>query len=223
MKMSDDSEPSQLKIIADSELTEIATDTSEIVLDGLLDDGVLKDIPVFGWAVKVFKAQRSIRDRLFLKKVALFARGTERVSEEKREEFKKKIEEDHEHRKKVGESLILFLERHERLEKSLMLGKLFAAYLNKDISYRDFSRLAAALDRAVLEDLEALHNNASHLQMLRSQVEEGLYRCGLMRIEIEVSGEGHEILSGRYSDQKEGRVNYKLNEYGWLFLKHATS
>jgi hypothetical protein len=221
--MDNDSEHSLLGSIADSDLSEIAIDTSEIVLDGLLEEGVLKDIPVFGWAVKAFKAQRSIRDRLFLKKVALFAQGARTVSGEKHEEFKRKIEDDKEHRKRVGESLLLFIERHERLEKSLLLGKLFAAHLNNDISYQDFSQLAAALDKAVLEDLEALRNNIPHLHMLRSQVREGLYRCGLMRIEIKVPAPSRKLFQAGIPTKSEGKVQYKLNQYGTLFIKHAFS
>ena len=221
--MANDFENSQLKLIAESDLSEVAIDTSEIVLDSLLDDGILKDIPVFGWAVKAFKAQRSIRDGLFLKKVALFAQGAQNVSDEKREEFRKRIEDDKQHCKRVGESLLLFLERHERLEKSLLLGKLFAAHLNNEISYQNFSQLAAALDRAILEDLQALRNNVQYVHMLRESVNEGLYRCGLMRIEIEVPAPSRKLFQAGIPTKSEGRVHYKINELGTLFIRHAFS
>jgi hypothetical protein len=216
-----DSEDSLIRSIADSDLSDVAIDTSEIILDSLVEDGVLKDIPIFGWALKALKAQRSIRDALFLKKVALFAKGARAVSGEKREEFKKRINDDKEHRKRVGESLLLFLERHERLEKSLYLGRLFAAYLNNDITYAQFSQLAAALDKAVVEDLEALRKNISHLHMLRQQVNEGLHRCGLMRIEIEVPAPNRKLFQSGIPTKGEGKVKYKLNGYGTLFVKYA--
>jgi hypothetical protein len=218
-----DSEDSLIESIADSDLSEVAIDTSEIVLDSLLEDGVLKDIPIFGWAVKAFKAQRSIRDGLFLKKVALFAKGARTVSGQKREEFKKRINDDKEHRKRVGESLLLFLERHERLEKSLLLGRLFAAHLNSNITYAEFSQLAAALDKSVVEDLEALQKNMPHLFMLRAQVNEGLYRCGLMGIEIEVPAPSRKLFQAGIPTKGEGKVKYKLNRYGTLFITHAFS
>ena len=46
-------------------LNEIGQDITEVVLDSLLEDGVLKDLPVVGTIVKVFKGAMDIRDRLY--------------------------------------------------------------------------------------------------------------------------------------------------------------
>ncbi|MDX6531677.1 MAG: hypothetical protein QOH41_3967 [Blastocatellia bacterium] len=52
----------------ESNLVEVATEIGEVALDSFLQPGVLREIPIFGWLVKFYGAQQSVRDRLFVKK-----------------------------------------------------------------------------------------------------------------------------------------------------------
>ena len=73
MKKGSDSEnlgDSLIKSVTQAGAGEIARDISEIALDSVLDGGLLKDVPVFGWFAKFYAASITMRDHLFLKKVA---------------------------------------------------------------------------------------------------------------------------------------------------------
>jgi hypothetical protein len=120
--------------LKESNLVEVATEIGEVALDSFLQQGLLREVPILGWLVKFYGAQQSIRDRLFVKKIAAFYKGAGKASPEERAKFRKKIETNKEYQKKVGESLLLLIERHERFEKSLLLGRLFASLMSGDLS-----------------------------------------------------------------------------------------
>jgi len=54
------------------DLQEVAIDLSEVALDSLTDNEIIKDIPVVGTFVRLARATMSIPDRIFAKKVERF-------------------------------------------------------------------------------------------------------------------------------------------------------
>ncbi|MBE9197903.1 MULTISPECIES: hypothetical protein [unclassified Nodularia (in: cyanobacteria)] len=179
-------------------LSEMTTEFGDIALDAVFDEkeGFLKEIPIFGWFVKSYGAVINVRDRLFLKKVANFLYGTSRVPEQEREKFQNKMESDSIFSQKVGESLVLLLDRHEDFEKSLILGKIFAGYMKGAIDDVTFSKLANIIDRAFISDLKNLENYYSKLSeyepscgkpfsnFLDDATCQSLYTVGLIRAEL---------------------------------------
>jgi hypothetical protein len=181
-------------------LSEITTEFSDIALDMVLKqkDGFLKEIPIFGWLIKGYGAVINVRDQIFMKKVANFLYGTAIVSEQEREKFKNDISNDQEFSRKVGESLVLLLDRHEDFEKSLILGKIFAGYMKGVIDYITFSKIANIIDRAFIDDLKNLEKYYSKLNeykpssgkpfstFLDNETCQSLYAVGLIRAEAYV-------------------------------------
>ncbi len=215
--------------IGQSNLSEVAAEAGDVILDSLLEDGVLKDVPVFGWLFKAYNAGQSISDRLFMRKVAAFLYGVGDAPAEKREEFQREVAEDDKYRRKVGENLLLLIDRHERLEKSALLGRMFASHVKGDLTHELFLRLAAALDRAITEDLQGLQRSGMYdeyeghylLHMLDEHVKEGLNRCGLVGIESHLeTREIQRSLERDYSGVRM-RVDYRLSDLGKLFVEHA--
>ena len=168
-------------------------------------------------------ATRNIRDRLFLKKVFNFYLGAAEATPEEREEFCKKIEDDIKYKKKVGESLLLLIERHERFEKSFMLGRLLAIQIKGLISHEDFMRLASAVDRSTLEDLNALHESEGYEHSLSKAVSESLYKCGLMGMKLDVKRVSRKLLEMMPDAPREVVASYRLNRLGDLLIKHGFS
>ncbi|MCH7870017.1 MAG: hypothetical protein IH881_20185, partial [Myxococcales bacterium] len=58
-------ESALLNSIADNNLKSLAVDGTELLLDSMLDDGVLKDIPVIGVLARLRSAGVHVRDALF--------------------------------------------------------------------------------------------------------------------------------------------------------------
>jgi hypothetical protein len=174
---------------------DIASDVAEIALDSILEVGLLETIPVFGWLIKGYNVFGAIRDRTFLKKIANFLNGTEDISVLDKEQFLEKIKADPVLSRKVGESLVLLLERHEDFEKSYILGKLFSRYVRGKIEYEVFLRVAKAIEIAFIGDIRNLekiyksieeYDPAQGLQFshwLDDMTSQSLYSSGLVRAE----------------------------------------
>lgn len=137
-------------------LADISEDIAEVVLDSLLDEGVLKDLPVVGTIVKVFKGAMDIRDRVFVAKVARFLFQLSKIPLEKRLLFKEKLNADLKLRRKLGLTLTLLLDRLDDIEKPDFVAWCFNAYLNDNITIDAFRRISSAIDIAFIDDLKAI-------------------------------------------------------------------
>ncbi len=189
------------------ELNEIGYDIAEIAFDSLLDDGILKDLPIIGTIVKVFKGAMDIRDRIFIVKVARFLFHLTGTPFEHRQSFKQKINEEPKLKRRLGESLVLLLDRLDDLEKTDFMAKCFAAYLAGNISFDQFRRLAVALDMAFVDDLKTICRD-------NVEEEEGIYLANLSRtglVEFRASG-----VEGTWNEM--GTIRYSLSPLGRLFV-----
>lgn len=160
------------------ELSDLALDLSEVGLDTLLDAGFIKDLPAIGTIVKLFKAGGDIRDRLFLAKIAKFLFKLNEIPFEDRHVFKQKVSSDANYKKKVGQALVIILERLDDLEKPEMIGKCFSYFLLDKITFAQFRRLSSAIDLAFIDDLKGVLG----LRVERiGSFKENLARTGLVK------------------------------------------
>ncbi len=53
-----------VKSITDTSLSDVFANAADITLDAFMDEGLLKDIPVFGWIFKTYKAGVTISSTL---------------------------------------------------------------------------------------------------------------------------------------------------------------
>ncbi len=176
-------------------VSDIAAEAAEIALDSVLNEGLLEEVPVFGWIKKSYNVVGAVRDRLFLKKVANFLLGTQSISNDEREIFLGKLNNDAAFSKNVGESLVLLIDRQDNFEKSLILGKLFSRYVRGYIEYEMFLKLAKAVEIAFVDDLRNLEKYYASIDAydskqerpfsdwLDDEVSQSLYTSGLIRSE----------------------------------------
>lgn len=157
-------EDALIETIASANALDLLSDVGEVGIDRLLMEGPLHDVPILGGIVKTAKLGIAIRDRTFAKKVLRFLFQLQSVPHEEREAFAEKMS-DADLRERVGDQLILSLDRLDDAEKANLLGLMFRAYVRDRVSYQEFNRLAAAIDRARFADLVALRDG---LRLMRN-------------------------------------------------------
>lgn len=81
---------------------------------------------------------------------------SEKKHPDERTKFEKELEVDHKLRTKVGENLLLILERIDHFEKASVLAKVFAGRLRGDIDKDTFYKLGTAINNASITDLRTL-------------------------------------------------------------------
>jgi hypothetical protein len=138
------------------EVKDILIDYSEIGLGNFLDEDVLREMPILKTIIACRKTWTAIHDQLFLKKVLDFMRACPKFTEAEKENFIKEQLSDAKKARKLGDSLVLILDRLDDFEKPEMLAKVFAMYVRGKTSFEEFRQLAAAIDIGFIEDLKGL-------------------------------------------------------------------
>ncbi len=116
--MASDVERSLVDTLRQSDLTNIAEDATEIALDQIVDEGLLQNIPVVSTLTRLIKTDVTIRDHQFAKKLLNFLSSLSDVPPEKRKEMIDRLEADPNYRQRVGDSIILLLERSKKMRLS---------------------------------------------------------------------------------------------------------
>lgn len=83
----------------------------EAVIDAATQDEVIKNIPVVGTVAKLLKAAGAFRDKIFAAKLARFFQTLDETTPEAREKIRQKIATSPDEAQKVGETLLLVLEK----------------------------------------------------------------------------------------------------------------
>ncbi len=172
---------SLLKTIAQSNAIEAFAELGEVFLDEAIESGLLQDIPIVGTFSKLLNAKVKIQDEFFIKKVKKFVLCLQDIDHNTRNKFQEKLRNDPEYSQKVGEKLVIILDRLDDEGKAELLGKLFRAYLGEKIDQQMFFRLSQAIDKAFFYDLiDLVYSKKS--RKYNQLVYEQLQNTGLVKI-----------------------------------------
>ncbi|MES2373425.1 MAG: hypothetical protein V4557_12645 [Bacteroidota bacterium] len=147
--------------IVSDKLSELAADAAELGLDSLLADGVVKDIPVIGSLYKLAKVAMGIRENIFAKKVLKFLIELKGIPGEERKKFIAGLDSDTHKIHKVGEKIIVILERLDDIDKATIVGRLLRAAIKEYIPYEHFLKLSSIVDKAFFTDLQQLKGQST--------------------------------------------------------------
>lgn len=134
------------------------SDLVEVGLDAIMDDGILKDIPILSTAVAVYKIGSSIKERNNLKKLIVFlnALNSGILDERKRNEYQQKFKSNEKFRNQEIEYLLVLIDRYISYDKPQLLAKLYLAYLDGIIIWEELTMYAEVIDRFLLLDCGTL-------------------------------------------------------------------
>lgn len=186
-------------------LGSLAADCAELGLDSILDDGIVKDIPILGTIIKAAKIGLNIRDRIYVKKIYNFLAQVGRTTQEQRDEFVRKYCDNV---KRFEETVLLILEQTDRFEKTSLVGKIFRACILDEISYKDALRLSEMVNRGFWGDIQEIIETGDIKNKERSQV-------------IDIGGFYHLKGGNTNSIFVSSSLTYELNEYGKMLIKIA--
>lgn len=144
---------SLIETLKNSDLSSVSKDLAEVAIDGVLADGVLKDIPVVNTLMATYKAGQSIRDNLFNRKLMRFLTDISGIPANLRAEVIMKLENSP---GDVGEMLLLSLERLDNLLKPELLAKSFLLLAKDEITINEFYDLKTIIENVNLNDLEEI-------------------------------------------------------------------
>lgn len=220
---------SLIDTINSTALPEITKDLAEVALDSILDNGILRDLPIVNTIIGLSKTAVSIRDRFLIQKIASFLRATRPFSEKEREDFSKKIETEPNYRQEVGEHLIVLLDRLDDKRKPEMIAKLFLAYLKDDITYTDFIRFSSIVEKAFINDLQGFLSTLSEdFPRMRNPYTSRLYYLGLSEIIFDDTAyqkkePDQELMGVRFTsqlfNQSKNPIHFRITEEAYVMAQ----
>lgn len=169
--------------IKNSDLQNVTISLAEAIMDSLMGDGVVKDIPIIGTIVGLGKGTIGIKEHLFLKKIIFFISELKDIPPSKRFEMIEKINCSGNFRIKVGEKLLYIIDKCDDHEKSQITARLFSAFLSEKINYDEFLRAAHIIEGLMAEDLKWFLNNGWEHEDEWEEYDRWNYEDGYLRID----------------------------------------
>lgn len=177
----------------------------EIMIDAVLNDGILKDVPILGTIVGVGKCIKNVYDIRFAKKLIAFLIPIKDVPSGQRIEAIQKWEQDENYRGKVGDTLLGMIERCDDTVKAIWLSKLFYELVLKNSYSRLFMRAEKTLSSLSVMDVQAFLNmSQDHYHHISEEEYEPFIGSGLYQIpKIEPAKDEGIDLSNKYCEPTE--------------------
>lgn len=127
---------------------------SEYSIDEIVKNDTIKQIPIIKTLFAVIQTGLNIRDRLFLKKIAVFLAGISHIPEDKRQEMIDKIDNSKKYRIRVGEKLLYILDNCDDYINAENIAKLFSAMISGEISYEEYLGTSRIVSRISADELK---------------------------------------------------------------------
>lgn len=209
--------------LKDTNLQDVAIDFSEITIDSLLKDDLLKEIPIIKTLVSFAKLGVNIRDRLFLKKIISFMIELKDKSPNERSIMINKIDDSREYRVKVGEKLLYIIDSCHDYENSELVSHLFKAFLEEKISYDEFLKTSNSIERIFIYDLKWFLKNARDYMSVEeagSLLSSGLFDMYHEEIDVIVEDQDDYKSSEKYKTRIDGgNTGVKISATGKIILE----
>lgn len=168
-------------VIKDSDLPSLSKDFAEVAVDGIMDDGVLRDLPLVGALVGAVKFGNSINKYLSAKKIYKFLFELHYIPQEQRIKKIDEINDSKKYQSSVGEMTFELLERIESDGKPEIIGKLFAAVITEKIDYRTYLKCTHIIKSMFYYDLEELKKQYDGKYVI-GPVNDGIFNSGLVDV-----------------------------------------
>lgn len=196
-----------LQSIGSPSIKELSADLVEAILDQSVGDGLIKDIPILGSLAKLQTAFGAVRDHIFTKKVAYFLLALAKVPDEQRTNFLTSVAKRGEERK-VGETLLVLIDRLDNYDRAELLAKVFASFINERLTMDEFRRLARVVEQIPPGSTSALRTFYSpHHQGIETGGEFLTQFAGLGLVTIEFYPmAGHSDIGGGYEKTELGKT-----------------
>ena len=161
--------------LKDSDLQNVTIDLAETFSYALLNDGILKDIPIIGTIVGLTKAALSLNERLIIKKLIYFISELNDIDIEKRNKLISEIDNSEKVQIKVGEKLLYIIDKSEDHITAKYIAVIFKSFLNEEISYSEFLRCSTIVQKMFIQDFEQfIETKISDIEIQITQYDSGL-------------------------------------------------
>jgi hypothetical protein len=132
-----------LSAVKSTHAVDLAEKYGELAIDELFTNGALKDVPIIGSCIALFKAGRTVLDEIFLRNIFRFLAEADGMSQDQRDAFYQKL--SAEEAQALGDTTLAILNRCDSDVQAGMLGRAFVRLMEGAISRDTFELYAFAI------------------------------------------------------------------------------
>lgn len=197
---------------------EMIGEITELTIDQFIDNDILKEIPFFSVFYKSFKTIQGIREALFAMKTYKFLKEVEQIKKTDKDLFIRKISENKKERIKVGQTLIMILDKIDELDKTQIIANIFVGYLKSELSKSELTQFCSIIEKAFIDDIISFAEMTGYND-LPKDVQLNLSALGLMRPIIQEANSINGVSSFMEIDSKY-TIHYVSSTMGMKIKKY---
>lgn len=137
---------------------DLSLDYLEVGIDSIIDNELLKDLPIVKTVHSIAKVSLAIKEKFFLKKFLTFIKefNSGIVKEKEVIKRKKAIENNEEWIHKEIEYLVIYIENLDAVVKARILAVLYCDFVNKKIDWEKYLQYMEIVNRMFTYDINML-------------------------------------------------------------------
>ncbi len=187
------------------DLTDLGVNILEVGVDEVINEGVLKEIPIIGSAVGLIKSGVSIKDHFYVKKLMKFLDAFKDIDEESRVKFVSEELKDETKKEKFGETVLALIEKSDDTDKFKLYAKIFEICFSGHCKYDDAIKTCWMIENTFYSDLLYIKNFKDE-SFENQSIASNLYKGGF----LDFCG----FDSGEIGKENSGGIIYKINKHG---------
>lgn len=193
----------------DQNFKDILADGGEVLLDSVINNEVIKEIPILGTSLKLIKGIQNVRDRAYINKVRKFIDCLGNINDKKKKKLIDESRKDEKRRVKFGDAIFTTIDQSDSLVKVEYVAVAFEAFLNDDLSESDLRLICHIIRNSFVDELIDIVENKNQFE-LKYMVASGLAEINypILRISSETAEPEYEI-SMAARQLQEAYLKYK--------------
>ena len=218
--------PTSLSESISDESCSILAEIGEISIDAVLNDGLLKDIPIVSTTISLFKIGSSIRERHHLTKLIAFIQQMNEgiMNEDQRKKYQEALKDDCQKRNKEIAYLLIIIDRYLHIDQSRYLAKIFSAYLDEKIKWQKVVEYSEIINRLLPSDYNLLKSKSSYHSSKDQNTDtlQRLIALGLIIEDLQPTNytlQNGELIINANNSREEKKRTYHRTDFGNKLVK----
>jgi hypothetical protein len=196
-------------------LNAISAEYLELGIDTLIDNELIKSIPIIKTISGLYKFSKSAQEYFLTKKIVRFLFKIKDVSQDEIQKTLLRIDSKKSHRIELGEHIVLLLDKFENIYKSDLLGNAFKMYLKQQLTIDEFLRASHIIEKSYYDDLLKLEVIDKKSKVNKITLE-NLISLGLLSLKPFKIDTG---IIGKDLRSELNKFDYSINDSGKLILR----
>ena len=170
-------------------------DNSEIIIDSLIQNELLKVIPILGSSLKIIRGVHNVRDIAYLTKIKFFLDCVGELSVKQKTRIIEDSKKNEKSRAKLGDAIFTTIEKSDSIVKIEYISVAFEAYLNEDFDESDLRLICHIINNTFSDELIDIIENETPSGDLKYSVPNGLAEAVYHELTFDGNSEPSYVLS----------------------------